>query len=54
MVATNSFSFLLTSEPGKEGSKLVLGGVNPDYAQTEFKYYPVVNEAYWMIGMDNV
>lgn len=54
LVATNSFSFALTSTPGQEGSKLVLGGVNPAYAASEFDYYPLVSETYWMIGTDNM
>jgi len=33
---------------------LVLGGVNMDYADGEFKYYPLVSETYWMIQMDNM
>lgn len=53
-MASNSFSFALTATPGKAGSKLVLGGVNPDYAATPFVYYPLVSETYWMIGLENV
>lgn len=37
-----SFSFYLTSTPGSSGSKLVLGGVNPAYAQSSFNYYPLI------------
>jgi hypothetical protein len=54
LVESNSFSFALTSKPGQEGSRLVLGGVNPDYADEEFRYFPLVSETYWMIGMDNI
>lgn len=54
LVDTNSFSFALTPNAGQEGSRLILGGVNPDYADGEFKYYPLVSETYWMIQMDNM
>lgn len=54
LVDSNSFSFALTAEAGKEGSKMVLGGVNMDYADGPFKYYPLVSETYWMIQMDNM
>jgi hypothetical protein len=36
LVDSNSFSFYLTQTPGSDGSKLILGGVNPDYAETPF------------------
>lgn len=54
LVDTNSFSFALSPQPNEEGSKLVLGGVNMDYADSPFKYYPLVSETYWMIQMDKI
>jgi len=53
LVESNSFSFALTAKPGAEGSKLVLGGVNTYYANSEFKYYPLTHTTYWMINMDS-
>ncbi len=50
----NSFSFYLTKEPGVEGSAMVLGGVNPQYAASEFKYYPLTSETYWLVNMSDV
>ncbi len=50
----NSFSFYLTKNPGEEGSSLVLGGVNPKYADGEFKYYPLKMENYWVLEMTDV
>ena len=47
LVKERSFSFLLTSKSNSEGSKLVLGGVNPAYASTKFAYYPVIHDQYW-------
>jgi cathepsin D len=32
----------------------VLGGVNPDYAAENFKYYPLIAQNYWMIAVDKV
>jgi len=51
-----SFSFYLTSTPGSSGSKLVLGGVNPAYVApgSQFKYFPLIKENYWMIALDKV
>jgi len=54
LVESNSFSFALTAKPGQEGSKLVLGGVNPDYAASEWNYSPLVSATYWMIQMDSM
>lgn len=54
LVESNSFSFALTAKPGQEGSKLVLGGVNPDYAASEWKYSPLISATYWMIQMDSM
>jgi len=54
LVDDASFSFYLTSTPGSSGSKLVLGGVNPAYAQSAFSYYPLIQENYWMIAVDKV
>lgn len=49
-----SFSFFLTKEANEAGSQLVLGGVEPAYAKSEWKYYPLVMENYWLIGMSSV
>eukprot|EP00744_Colponema_vietnamica_P000805 GILI01001400.1.p1 GENE.GILI01001400.1~~GILI01001400.1.p1 ORF type:complete len:377 (-),score=149.38 GILI01001400.1:41-1171(-) len=48
-----SFSFYLSKAPGA-GSSLVLGGVNPKYASSSFKYYPLLQKSYWLIAMDDV
>jgi hypothetical protein len=56
LVDNASFSFFLTSTPGSAGSKLVLGGINADYVQKgeNFQYFPLIQENYWMIGIDKV
>ena len=54
MVSDSSFSFIFSRTAGEEGSKLILGGINPAYNSTEFKYYPLVAENYWMIQLDAV
>ena len=54
VVEDPSFSFLFSKHPGQEGSKLVLGGVNMDYAEGAFKYYPLIAHNYWKIKLDKV
>ena len=44
----------MTREAGKEGSALVLGGVDPSLAKSDFTYFPVLNETYWIIAVDDV
>lgn len=53
-VEDNSFSFYLTQQPGQEGSELILGGVDQKYAASEWKYYDLKAQNYWLIGMDKV
>lgn len=53
-VQGNSFSFYLTKDAGTPGSAMVLGGVNTAYAASEFKYYPLVSETYWLVNMSDV
>ena len=50
-IADNSFSFYLTKEPSAEGSELVLGGVDPLHAQSDWKYYDLAMQNYWLIDM---
>jgi len=47
LIDDESFSFYLTRESSAAGSSLVLGGVNPKYAASDFKYYPLSAESYW-------
>ncbi len=53
-VEGNSFSFYLTKKAGQDGSALVLGGVNPKYASTQFKYYPLKMHNYWLLEMTDI
>jgi len=39
----------MTRKAGNSGSMLVLGGVDKDYAVTEFKYHDLISESYWAI-----
>lgn len=50
----NSFAFYLTAESGADGSALVLGGVDPQYATTPFKYYPVRLQAWWVVDVRGI
>lgn len=54
MIEENSYSFFLTKQAGTDGSRLVLGGVNPKYAAGDFKYYDLAHANYWMIAMDKL
>jgi cathepsin D len=54
LIDNASFTFYLTQTPGSEGSKLTLGGVNPDYFEGEMTYYPLISETYWLIEVDEV
>lgn len=55
LVTDHSFSFYLTqNSKQKRGSKLVLGGVNPNYAVGDFTYHNLKSEDYWLIGIDRV
>lgn len=51
LIEDASFSFFLTKEAGQAGSELVIGGVDPAYAKSEFKYYDLAMENYWFINM---
>lgn len=53
-VTGNSFSFYLTKVAGMDGSAMVLGGINENYATEAFKYYKLAMENYWIIEMDDV
>jgi cathepsin D len=50
----NSFSFYLTKVAGMEGSSMVLGGINPNYATEPFKYYKLKMQNYWITEMADV
>lgn len=53
LVKDKSYSFYL-SRAGAAGSSLVLGGVNTDYAASDFKYYPLLSDSYWLIPLQDI
>eukprot|EP01017_Pseudomicrothorax_dubius_P042565 TRINITY_DN6971_c0_g1_i3.p2 TRINITY_DN6971_c0_g1~~TRINITY_DN6971_c0_g1_i3.p2 ORF type:complete len:208 (-),score=53.93 TRINITY_DN6971_c0_g1_i3:149-772(-) len=53
-ISDNSFSIYLTDTIGDKGGKLVIGGVNPAYAASEFRYFPLSSQTYWAIGLDDI
>jgi cathepsin D len=53
-IQSNSFSFYLTKVAGMEGSSMVLGGINPNYATEPFKYYKLKMQNYWITEMADV
>jgi hypothetical protein len=52
LIKDESYSFYLTEAPGQVGSSLILGGVNDQYAESTFKYYPLTAETYWYVNHD--
>ena len=54
VVEDNSFSVLLTADSDEDGSVLVLGGVNEDYANGSFSYVTLSSQSYWQIPIDGV
>ncbi len=54
LVDGNSFSFYLTKVAGMNGSSMVLGGVNTNYAAGPFKYYNLKSKSYWLLDMADV
>jgi len=54
LVDGNSFSFYLTKVAGMNGSAMVLGGINPNYAAGAFKYYNLKSKNYWLLDMADV
>jgi hypothetical protein len=41
LIDSRSFSFFFTKKSFSKGSKLVLGGVNYNYADSEFRYFKI-------------
>jgi hypothetical protein len=53
-IEDGSFSMYLTPVEGYSGSQLILGGVDYTLNVSEFNYYNLVSESYWMLQMDQV
>lgn len=53
LVQDKSYSFYL-SKGGASGSSLVLGGVNHDYHTTDFKYYNLLADTYWLVPLEDI
>jgi len=54
LVASSVFSLYLTAKVNEPGSKVFLGGVNPNYYTGELKYHDMINEVYYMLKFDGV
>lgn len=53
LIQENSFSFYISKE--KEGqSKFFIGGIDEKYAASEFKYYPLLSQDYWVVILNQV
>jgi len=53
-IPERGFSFYLSGEDGDETSTLVLGGIDPAYANKSFHYLPLLTESYWSIPIQYV
>ena len=55
-IPSASFSVLLTSnDESLEGSRMILGGINPNYAASEFVYHKIVPPGgWWLIEMNGL
>jgi len=53
VVTDCSFAFY-ASKDGKDGSALVLDGVNPAYAAGAFTYHDIISETYWPVNLQTV
>ena len=54
LIEDNSFSFYLSKTAGTEGSRLVLGGVDPTLYTGNFTYHSLLTDTYWQIQMDDI
>eukprot|EP01017_Pseudomicrothorax_dubius_P047924 TRINITY_DN8649_c0_g1_i1.p1 TRINITY_DN8649_c0_g1~~TRINITY_DN8649_c0_g1_i1.p1 ORF type:complete len:396 (-),score=87.40 TRINITY_DN8649_c0_g1_i1:98-1285(-) len=54
LISDNSFSLYLTDNKGHSGGKLILGGINPNYAASNFTYIPLFSESLWVLQLDNI
>jgi hypothetical protein len=45
------YSFFLTRDPNATGSELVLGGIDPKYNTTEFKFYDLLKLGYYTTAL---
>lgn len=51
LVQNATFSFYLTAKAGEQGSTLTLGGYDPKFASSDFKFYPLINDTYYIISV---
>lgn len=50
LIEEASYSFFLSKDPSVQG-ELILGGIDPKYNATAFKYYTVVQAGYYMVAL---
>ena len=48
------FSFFLTRNVKRSGSKLILGGYDQSYAKEDFKYVPLIDDSFWAVGLSQL
>jgi hypothetical protein len=50
LISDPSFSFYISDT----SSAIVLGGVDPKFAASEFVYFPIINDGYWSVNADSL
>lgn len=53
-IPIQAFSFYLTREASSEGSALVFGGSDSQYYEGSITYFPVIDQTYYVIKLDNL
>ena len=51
LIEDSIYSFYLTKDPDEEGSELILGGVDPQYNITAFKFYDLIADTYYVTDL---
>jgi hypothetical protein len=47
-----AFSFYLSKTAGTDTSRLILGGISDKYYEGPMRFYPLISETYWVIGLN--
>jgi len=50
LIEEDSFSFYMSPN----GSVIIFGGVDPRYAKSSFRYFPIINDGYWSVAIDGL
>jgi len=48
------FSFFLTRNVKRSGSRLIMGGYDRSYAKEDFHYVPLIDDSFWAVGLSRL